>query len=438
MQNRIQKLITVVLALLFLGSVPLVLLNTAGYRINLRTRQLERTGILILRSTPTDARILLDGVLQDERTPTRLSKLLPREYRVTVDQEGYQPWNKLLTVESQRSAFAQNIVLFPDHLPERISDAEARAIAVSSDGTLAYDHTSGAFTEIRLRRPNGEKVVVTRVAHRTGGEPELSLNWSPDGRTLLAHGDIAPTLVGNDGSHRALSAPGPLSSAVWSDQDLFLLPDGQPMYLPAGGVMQTVTTSTAQLLWHQDGLTYLGRTTSSTVTVDVLAANGALLHPALFRITPGWNSRFIPSPQGLLTVLGDERVRVFDAATGALVIDREARGAVWRTDGAIELLIWTDSELWTTGTDGNATLLTRLGAPIRDAAWYPGGTHVLYASGDTLSAIERDDRGGRVITPLFTLPGFGTFVVDEKGAAVFATAAPAGKPGIFRYPILVP
>ncbi|TAK04829.1 PEGA domain-containing protein [Patescibacteria group bacterium] len=439
MKNRTQTLITVILMLLFLTSVPLVLLNTAGYRINIRTRQLERTGILILRSAPPDAHILLDGVLQDERTPARLSQLLPREYRVTAEREGYRPWSKLLTVESQRSTFAEDIILFPDQLPVRVADAAARSLAVAVDGTLVYDDTTGSTTEIHFLRPNGEETTVTRVSHRSGGDQWLRLRWSPDGRTVLAFGDIAPTLVSLDGAQRVLTVPGPLSEAVWSGQDLYLLADGRALVQSEDGATRPVTTSTAALLWRQEGLTYVGRAATGTISVDVLAANGSILRSALLRLpgNVGWY-RFLPSPNGLLTLLGDGRVRVFDAESGATRIDRPAYDAVWRLDGTPELLLSTNFEIWTVNPDDQAQLLTRLGAPIRGAAWYPGGTHVLYASGDAVAAIERDDRGGRIITPLFTLPDLGAFIVDEKGAAVFAAAAPAGKPGIFRYPIVIP
>lgn len=439
MQNRTQTLITAVLMLLFLTSVPLVLLNTAGYRINLRTRQLERTGILILRSTPPDAHILLDGVGQDERTPARLSQLLPREYRVTLEREGYRPWSKLLTVDSQRSTFAEDVVLFPDQLPVRVADAQARTLAVADDGTLVYDDTAGSTTEIRLLRPNGQETTATRVSHRSGGDQWLRLRWSPDGRTVLAFGDITPTLVGLDGTQRVLTVPGLLSEAVWSGQDLYLLADGQALLQPEIGAARLLTTSTTDLLWRQDARTYVGRATSGTISVDQLAANGGVLRSALLRLpgNAGWY-RFLPSPNGLLTLLGDGRVRVFDAESGAVRINRPAYDAVWRADGTPELLLSTNFEIWTVNPDDRAHLLTRLGAPIDGMAWYPGGSHILYASGDTLSAIERDDRSGRVVTPLFTLPDLGAFAVDEKGAAVYATAAPAGKPGIFRYPILVP
>lgn len=439
MQNRTQTLITAVLMLLFLTSVPLVLLTTAGYRINIRTRQLERTGILILRSTPADARILLDGVLQDERTPARLSQLLPREYRVTLEREGYRPWSKLLSVESQRSTFAEDVVLFPDQLPVRVADAAARTLSVGSDGTLAYDDTAGATTEIRFLPPNGQETTATRLSHRTGGDQGLALRWSADGRTVLAFGDVAPTLLQPNGPQRGLTVPGPLTEAVWSGQDLTLLAGNQALFLLEGGTARPIATSTAGLLWHQAGLTYIGRAGGGTIALDVLASNGTVLRAALLQLpgNAGWY-RFLPSPNGLLTLQGDGKVRVFNANDGALLLERQAAGAVWRTDGVQELLLWNDFELWTAGPDGSATLLTRLGAPIRTAAWYPGGSHVLYASGDTLSAIERDDRAGRVITPLFSLPGLGTFTVNEKGAAIMATAAPAGKPGIFRYPIVLP
>lgn len=440
MTNRTQTALTALLMLLFLASVPLVLLTTAGYRINLRTQRLEQTGILLVRSAPSGADILLDGIPRPERTPARLIRLLPREYQVTVRREGYRPWTKVLPVGSNRTTFAQNIVLFPDQLPVRIADAAARALAVGPDGTLAYDDTAGPTTEIRLRRPDGRETTATRISHRSGGDQWLRLRWSPDGRTVLAFGDITPTLVGLDGTQRVLTAPGPLSEAVWSGQDLFLLTDdGQALLRSEDGTARPVTTSTTALLWRQEGLTYVGRAATGTIAVDQLAANGSVLRAGLLQLPgyAGWY-RFLPSPNGLLTLLGDGRVRVFDTESGATRIDRPAYDAAWRVDGTPELLLSTNFEIWTVDPDDRAHLLTRLGAPITGMAWYPGGSHVLFASAETVSAIERDNRDGRIITPLFALPGLGPFAVDEKGGSIYAAAAPADKPGIFQYPIVVP
>ncbi len=355
MKNRTQTLITLAFLLLFAVSVPLVLLTTAGYRINLRTQRLEATGILLVRSAPPDAELLLDGVPQNARTPARLPRLLPRAYDVTVRKPGFHDWSKTLTVESRRTTFAENVVLFSEQLPERVADADARALAAATNAA------------------------------------ELA----------------------------------------------FLLAGDRPLLVPERASSTAAAGATSTLLWQQDGLTYAGRATTSTLLIDVRGANGSLLREGLIHLPPG-DERFLASPPGLLTFLGGGRVRVFDAATGEPRLEREARGAIWRTDNSRELLVWSDFELWIAQPDGNAALLTRIGTPILQAAWYPGGSHVLYTTGTTLAAIERDDRDGRLITPLFALPGLGAFAVDEKGAAIYAIAAPAGKPGVFRYPIALP
>ncbi len=436
MRIRIQTVIALLFTLLFLASVPLVLLTTAGYRINLRTRRLEQTGILVLRSAPSGADVLLDGIAQRQRTPARFTALLPREYRVTVRRDGYHPWSKSLTVASRSTTFAEHVVLFPDQLPVRSADVTATALAVGPDGTLAHDDAAAGLVEVVLRRGTGASSVATRLPATS----TLALSWSPSGSLLLAAGEASSALITPAGPRtETLDLPAPLTRWAWvrgPSEALFGLAGDAAWFIAPGRAPQRMATGTAGAVWHQDGIFYVGRPEPGGLRIDTLAANGAVLRQGLLRI-PGDDVRFIPSPNGLLTVVGEGKVRVF-SAEGDVRLERTATGAAWRTDGPQELLFWDDLELSVMEADGSIKLLTRLGAPIRDAAWYPGGTHVLYATGDTLAAIERDDRERRLVTGLFSLPGFSAFAVDARGAAIHAIAAPAGRPGVYRYPIVVP
>lgn len=444
MRLRTQSIIALVLSLFFVLSVPLVLLHTAGYRINIRTRRLEHTGLMIVRSTPREATIILDGVRQEPTTPARLVGLLPRGYRVRLEKEGYRAWEKNVTVASNRTTFIDDVLLFPDRLPERVHDMDASAVHTGPDGTLLWAASVPGFTEIWLEERNAEPKIATRVP--TSAADSAEVLWSRTGNSLVVTFGAAPghavyiTRTGGLRSRSIDTPQTPLTSSAWTDppQDelayilnrrlYFLSNEAEP--IPFG-------TEPADTVWYADGTYFVGQSSTSTLNITALAPNGSLLRTVAS--IPVHRAQFIPSHSGTLTLGDGRRLWVIDAQSGETILETDAQKATWSASTADLLLYWTDFELWSFQlSTRQRTLLTRFGSPIRDAAWYPGDSYAVVLVGEEVQAIERGDMNGRLTVPLFSLPGLRAFTVNGRTGTITAAAVPSSRPGLFQYPIVVP
>jgi len=88
----------------FLLAFTLLTLTTAGvvffaegYKINILRREVRKTGMLLVSSSPTGAKIYLNGKLVDTTNAT-LGSLEPGTYQLEITKEGFVPWEKEVTV----------------------------------------------------------------------------------------------------------------------------------------------------------------------------------------------------------------------------------------------------------------------------------------------------------------------------------------------------
>lgn len=111
----------VFLIILALGGWLIFLAN--GYKINWPAKKIQKTGMIYLKSDPKEAEIYLDGRIKGQKTPLKLSYLLPGRYTVEVKKYDYQTWSKTVNVESGQVEVCGDIVLFKQ-APEIISAGE--------------------------------------------------------------------------------------------------------------------------------------------------------------------------------------------------------------------------------------------------------------------------------------------------------------------------
>lgn len=74
---------------------------------------MTRTGIISIKTLPEGADIHLNGKLIRQETPTSLSGLLPGEYEIELNLEGYWPFVKKAVVEADRVTRLEDILFFP-------------------------------------------------------------------------------------------------------------------------------------------------------------------------------------------------------------------------------------------------------------------------------------------------------------------------------------
>lgn len=149
MNKKLRDFMFFFFVLLFCITTALLSLYAAGYRLDLaralKGRVLQKTGMLILDSTPKGAAIYLDGkqvkssgsIFGDYAiTPAKVKNLLPKEYLVEVKLEGYWPWEKKLTVYGGQSTYAENIILFKRCIPTEAQESLVESCAINLDGSV--------------------------------------------------------------------------------------------------------------------------------------------------------------------------------------------------------------------------------------------------------------------------------------------------------------
>lgn len=368
----------------------MVVLYTAGYRYNFGTGRIVQTGVLSASSIPKGANILLDGTDDRATTPSLLKNLFPGDHELTVKKNGYSTWKKVLTVESKRTTFADDIVLFLDGSPTLVRETDLRAVSMSPQGTKAvYALTKGQWTEIWIDAPSdGSEILVSRLP--VGTDAKIRFDWLEDGSilstTAVDRGTTTVTLVHTDTGSAVASLPA-------SDIELSTVAD------------------------H----------------VAVSRANGE--SNDILAYVPFGSYSVGSAPNGLIQLEDTERHRLvlIQSTGGDQPILLNANATFWQWEPSGNRLLYTDGfdlRVYDAASHSDETI-TRLSSPVTWVAWYPGHSYVLYAQDDAIYAAELDRRGERNVTKLVSGTSLRAFEPSENGVSLYFFGTIDGKSGLF-------
>lgn len=123
---RIAIMLTLIGAFFIIA--PLVIFYTAGYRYDWQKREIKETGVLNIDAQPTDAEVYLNNVKQTKKLPIYLPNRAPGTYHIKITRQGYKTWEKDVTIESKKTTYIKNIILFKDALPIQILENYKKTI----------------------------------------------------------------------------------------------------------------------------------------------------------------------------------------------------------------------------------------------------------------------------------------------------------------------
>jgi len=112
MKSRTRYLIFFIFFVIFFVSSVILLKYATGYHYNFKKNTWQKTGVLILESNLKDVDIFLNGELQKEKIPTKIVNLFPGDYLVKLQKANYFDWQKRLTINSNLTTFAKDIIFF--------------------------------------------------------------------------------------------------------------------------------------------------------------------------------------------------------------------------------------------------------------------------------------------------------------------------------------
>lgn len=195
MTLKTRRFIYLSFILVFLLAAPPLVLYTAGFRYNLKKHALEQTGVIVLNAEPRDAVVTVNGARAQGEMPIRVKRVNPNLYTLRAEKEGYHAWEKTLSVETGRTTFAYDIVLFKKNLPELLNVQDADT-ARSGDDQQFPDKT------ITVKPAQDQRAFTLTLSHI--GRPLRTRTLTlPSGAWRAVAGPTAFAALLNDATHDA-------------------------------------------------------------------------------------------------------------------------------------------------------------------------------------------------------------------------------------------
>ncbi len=164
----LRRLFFYIFAALYFTLCPLLILYALGYAfVPKRDQGLVRTGVISVSSLPEGASVYLNKKKFSQRTPAVMMNLLPGEYAVRVELEGYQGWWGNVRVEAEHAANLEKIVMLPSKKEVlALTEQPVDSFVLLPGQPWAVAMTGSALRDLQLiHLENGKKTLVDAGNH---------------------------------------------------------------------------------------------------------------------------------------------------------------------------------------------------------------------------------------------------------------------------------
>jgi hypothetical protein len=390
-----RRILPWVFVIIFLAAAPVVVFYTAGYRWNPKKEKIERNGTLIIDSTPTRAKIFLNGNNTSETTPVTLQNLTPGVYHIRIEKEGYRPWEKQLEIFPERVTFANDILLWINAAPEALSfEPVTRIEAAPNASALVMLEPHASSSRLIIWQPDTDSKRIYDIPRAIPNDVVIS--WSNDSRSVYMESTDGGWLIDTRSSSPALRVmPG--------------------VYRWNGNSLEGTSGSSMVSIRSQDG-----SVTRSVLPFGVVDRIGDIQIRSvtgtedlvLFRNADQTRGLILPSghwtiynaeEQELILRDGDRWLSVdpskFSPHISTVTGDRLRP---FTKNSSITYLTRSNGEIWTWIPSDEPELISRESASVKQAAWLLNGKNIVVASERELYVLNIDSRDGRIRTPIAT------------------------------------
>ena len=447
-----RRLLYLFFMILFFIIAPFIVLYALGYRYDFKKRVLEQTGVLYLETKPKGVSVYLNNVLQKNVSPLRFSDLLANDYEVRVTKDGYNTWQKTVTIFPHQTTFVYDINLFKkDIAPQLIqSGKKINNILASPDHkkiiALISDQENNMQLNLALFDVNAKEI--KNLGSIPFSNATSTLIWSLDSkRATLAFATESLFLINTDEKKITplTSLDKKLLNARWSENVFSYL-----NFLDNGQLYQVNTkdNSKEKLLNNKiaDYL-YLGQ--------DLYCLEKLNSQVLLKKTNPPFFNEFkildsLPlSDNYQLSIVDLEKkiIAAHDQINELLYIldltnEQSASQEVLAQAKKFELfnknkiLYANDFEIWTYDLlKKEKKLVTRSGKGIDTTTWYSTGHHVICSTKGEIKIIETESFSQNQTTKLTDFENVNFLLPDTKGEFLFISGSYQGQNGLWQLEI---
>ncbi len=429
---------------LFLIISPLISLYAAGYKVNFRAGKIQKTGTLIIKTKPKEARIYLNGRLQKKNwqkfwlkeniltTPAKIGHLLPGQYKIILKKDGYWPWQKQITLLPGQSVNLENILLFKKDTPLPLfylplsslypSPDKKTAIAVNNQGCFLLDFSQN----------KSKKILSTSTIKQ--------IAWSNDSKKLFLNGflinlennktiNLVPILATGFKTNNLAT-----SSLLNLIKNVRFYPDNHDKfyYLANNSLysfdiellkqQKIISTFGLQDAVFKDNYLAIIKNNSQESILDFYSADAQNLLRSI-SLPIGQNYTFVN--------LSNEKLNLYEQNKQILYLlnpysllpleetIKEVKLSAWQGK---TLLYANDFEIWLYSLKTREKkLITRLSQPIKTIFWHPAGKHIFFSTQTSIFITELTRDHYQNITPLVSFQSIkNPFLSTEKKEILFS------------------
>ncbi len=199
MTKKTRTAISVFFLLAFLIIAPSVVFYAQGYRLDLKTWKITKTGAFYLKILPKGSDIFLNGVLKEKASSSLfissvlIENLLPGSYLIEVKKDGYLDWKKQLEIKPMAVTEVKNILLFPEEMGFENVSRDVVNIFPSPDNKkilLQKRDNQGYYLTLLETENNLERIIIKeKEIYRKAANAINSVSWLTDSQKFVL--DIA-------------------------------------------------------------------------------------------------------------------------------------------------------------------------------------------------------------------------------------------------------
>lgn len=435
-----------ILALIFIFGfaflTPAVIFYAAGYRYNFKQKRVEQLGLLHVTTEPNNTKLLLNSQTYDIDRELVLKSLRPGEVNVVIQKDDYHPWTKELEIESGKSTFIRDLVLFKDEEAEKVNEYESKLKLLYADDEVSFFQSQ--FQLIRLNYESGEEIRL-----RTEDSSDISrIELNPDNSLMVFSQNN--TWYGADFGDQTLKSiagvlPPSTSKVKFLNYDLIAINDeGAWQIFPDEGftplslIKQPLTQEVAV---NDEGYWLIAAEPSKQRSFLYSFSSASSRSRLMTSLPYSPDYRIVDDYRGFLTIHDRENNALHLADTQNtsthVVTLNDVHTFQW-SDDHTQLLTATDFELNIHHIQNGNTqeLLLRISTPIDETLWHPSENHVFYRVDDRLMLIERDARDIRNIITLDEKKDLMVLGADSDGENIWYASSDDSATSVWKLNIL--
>lgn len=456
MTIRARRIIMFGFIAVFLILAPTLIFYASGYRLDLKRGKILKTGSLMLEAKDIKkANLYINNQLYEKPFDEKIFvyNLLPGEYDVRLEKEGFHPWEKKITINSSLTTFAKDVILFKNNIPLQIIEGEIENFHLSPDQQkLIYLLKTAEFSEFYFYNWDSKE---SQLLYRLPlSETPIAISWAPSSKKILLRNgaDFIVLDINNLKNTQDLNdiAKMEISNASWDleSDNLINLTDKKTIYQ-----IDLIAKLAKELYSNEDrSINPVFFIEKNDIFYIQIEENKNILYKhnlnfqttkKILELNKSQNYKFIPSTNNFLSILDLDISKLYlvqkvssdiqiDITANDEVKEFDAIDATWDQNEK-QLLIYNDFEIFTFNADTKQTeFINRYGQIIRKALWYPNLSYVL-----TLfeNKIEITDlaliNGTRNTTKIVEFDKLVNFYLDAKGKYLFFNGTIGKQNGIY-------